>query len=158
MTGLTIRTRTDEGILADGQPTQVNDGKFEITSIEKQEDGYLIRLQGLEPLVGEEADTNATGEPETAGKWMSLCLTFHGLVSTDNLQYSQDGKNWIALEANEAVVEELRLNSVMMYVNGTETLDADGLDAKKESHIEIRQVDGSGGVGLTIQYTPEADD
>lgn len=103
--------------------------------------------------MGEEADANATGEPETAGKWMGLCLTFHGLVCVDDLQYSQDGENWIALESSDIVARELRPNSVMLYFNGAETPDADGAEVEKESHIDIRQADGSGGVKLMIQYT-----
>lgn len=154
MTGLTVQKRDAEGVLAEGQPGQVNDKKFKITSLEKTEAGYTIQLQGLEPLIGEKADVNGPGEPAKDGKWMGLCLTFHGLVNVDELQYSLDGEIWETAGRNSVIAEELRDNSIMMYINGAETFSAVGAESVKENKIEIRQADGSMHITLTIDYTP----
>ncbi len=103
MTGLTVETRNEAGVLAQGQPGQVNDGKFSITAVEETDGGYVLSLRGLEALTGEAADSNGPGAPATDGKWMGLCLTFHGLVCADELQYSLDGQTWTDLTVNESL-------------------------------------------------------
>ena len=157
MTGLTVETRNEAGVLAEGQPGQVNDGKFSITAVEEIDGGYVIRLQGLEALTGEAADSNGPGAPATDGKWMGLCLTFHGLVCVDELQYSLDGENWTALAVNESLDEGIRSESVMLYVNGAETADVDGTESEKERTLTIRQADGAWSTELTVCYTPASD-
>ena len=154
MTGLTVETRNEAGVLADGQPGQVNDGKFSITAVEETDGGYVIRLQGLEALTGEAADSHGPGAPATDGKWMGLCLTFHGLVCVDELQYSLNGENWTALAVNESLDEGIRSESVMLYVNGAETADINGVEAEKERTLTIRQADGAWSTELTVCYTP----
>lgn len=154
MTGLTVETRSDAGILAEGQPGQVNDGKFSITAVEETDGGYVVRLQGLEALTGEKADSNGPGAPATDGKWMGLCLTFHGLVCVDELQYSLDGENWTGLAVNESLDEGIRTESVMLYVNGAGTADVDGVETEKERTLTIRQADGAWSTQLTVCYTP----
>lgn len=154
MTGLTVETRNEAGVLAEGQPGQVNDGKFSITTVEETDGGYMVRLQGQEALTGEAADSNGPGAPATDGKWMGLCLTFHGLVCVDELQYSLDGENWTALAVNESLDEGIRSESVMLYVNGAETADVNGPEAEKERTLTVRQADGAWSTTITIHYTP----
>lgn len=154
MTGLTVETRNEAGVLAEGQPGQVNDGKFSITAVEETGGGYVIRLQGLEALTGEEADSAGPGAPATDGKWMGLCLTFHGLVCVDELQYSLDGENWTALAVSESLDEGRRSQSVMLYVNGTEPPAADGPETERERTLAIRQTGGAWSTRLTVHYTP----
>lgn len=114
----------------------------------------MVRLQGLEALTGETADSNGPGAPATDGKWMGLCLTFHGLVCVDALQYSLDGENWTALAVNESLDEGIRSESVMLYVNGAETADVNAPEAEKERVLTVRQADGTWSTTITIQYTP----
>ena len=154
MTGLTVETRNEAGALAQGQPGQVNDGKFSITAVEETDGGYVLSLRGLEALTGEAADSNGPGAPATDGKWMGLCLTFHGLVCADELQYSLDGQTWTDLTVNESLDDNIRSESVMLYVNGAATADVDGPETEKERTLTIRQADGAWSTELTVRYTP----
>lgn len=153
-TGLTVRLRSEEGVLAQGQPEQVNDGKFEIESVTETEEGYHIALRGLEALEGEEADANGAGSPRTAGKWMGLQLQFGGLVQADKLEYSRDGESWDTVESNAALAEGYRLDSVLAYFNGAGEASAQADEVEKTSSLTFRLWTGGEGHTITIHYTP----
>ena len=48
ITGLIVRTRDAEGVLAEGAARQVNDGKFRVETVTASEEGYTVALSGLE--------------------------------------------------------------------------------------------------------------
>ena len=122
--------------------------------MEETDGGYVLSLRGLETLTGEAADSNGPGTLATNGKWMGLCLTFHGLVCADELEYSLDGQTWTDLTVNESLDDNIRSESVMLYVNGAATADVDGPEAEKERTLTIRQADGAWSTELTVRYTP----
>ena len=154
ITGMTAQARSAEGVLADGADKHVNDGKFTVGAVTKTEDGYAVELTGTAALVGQKADEVAAGQPQWDGKWMGLCLSFRGLVQADALQYSRDGESWTGVDRAEALVPAIRVNSVMVYVNGAEKPEADGKEIEKTSTVYFRQGDEGKPFTVTFHYTP----
>ena len=155
VTGITALERSAEGVLIEGAETHVNDGKFRIKSVERTQDGFLVELEGLEALVGQQADSDGTGRPEQAGKWMGIRLSFAGLVRINQYQYSQDGQQWIALGFNEAIPQTDRMNSVMVFVNGAQSADADAKEVEKTSTVTFRLSQGGESFNVSFHYTPK---
>lgn len=153
-TGLIVRLRSDEGVLAEGAPQQVNDGKFQVESVAETEEGYRIALVGLEALEGQEADADALGEPLAAGKWMGIQLQLGGLVRPDQLEYSRDGESWYSIKLNSALSETYRMDSVLLYVNGGEEAASDAQEVEKTSKLYLRRWSGEKALTITVHYTP----
>ena len=154
ITGLIVRTRDAEGVLAEGAARQVNDGKFRVETVTASEEGYTVALSGLEALTGQEADADGPGQPREAGKWMGVQLQLGGLVRVETLTYSRDGETWFQAKSSDALSEAYRLDSLMVYVNGAETADIDANEVEKTSTLYLRQGEEGPAVKITFHYTP----
>ena len=154
ITGLIVRTRDAEGVLAEGAARQVNDGKFRVETVTASEEGYTVALSGLGALTGQEADADGPGQPREAGKWMGVQLQLGGLVRVETLTYSRDGETWFQAKSSDALSEAHRLDSLMVYVNGAETADIDANEVEKTSTLYLRQGEEGPAVKITFHYTP----
>lgn len=154
ITGVSVRPRNTPGILTAGQLAQVNDGKFELTSVEKTAEGYAVALKGLAPLVGEKAGEMELGQPEKDGKWMGLQVQFHGLVRADEMQYSRDRETWTAFEANPIFTGSGAVDSAMIYVSATQEPDAQGPEVEKTTVFYVRNGENGQQFRFEVRYTP----
>lgn len=125
ITDISVLTRTEA--VADGQPTQVNDGKFTVAIDNEGAPIYNITFTVTGTL-----EKDLGGAPYE-GKWIGVCLTLAGITDITDISYSKDGINFGALELDETIDSKLAANSIMYYFDadvGSTTRyikDADGI-------------------------------
>ncbi len=148
---VTFGNRTDS--VAEGQPTQVNDGKYTIGQVSKSDNTYTIPLNGTTALV-----TDQQGGSGPYGKYIGVCVTIDGVSDISKVKYSKSLESeFTALEQDEALKDELKKNSFMFYLNAADGNEEESPEIVKSSTLYIRVNGSEDVVTLNFNYTPAAD-
>lgn len=150
ITGLEVHARHETGVLAQGQPAQVNDGKFAVLGVSTTVTGYRVEVRGLAPLVGQQADADGAGMPAKAGKWMGIQLKISGLITAGDMQISQQAGTWVATGSNGAFAPAHMGDSLMIYLNGSDENSAAAAEQERTVSLEVRN--SYGGDKITVEF------